>query len=217
MQSNQENPKNNSPIGFNKTDKIEALNSFKKSLEKHFFSQVVVRDHSTEPTAVKLILELTCNFGLAQMLHHLKLGTWGSFESKENSFSNLFRKLREANDLYLEVEEFAIFLKDTSIIINKIFDDSIPQQLEEILQTVSKNYVHFTKGLTEVPYEIYVPVFEESLLENDSTLMNIKSGNNNVQDYFKYWGLYFYSEDDALIYDLKNTAIISGDLHMLNG
>ena len=61
-----------------------------------------------------------------------------------------------------------------------------------------------------------MPVFEESLLENDTTLMNIRSGNNDVKDYFKYWGLYFYTEDDALIYDLKNTSIISGDLQMLN-
>jgi hypothetical protein len=217
MLSNQENFKNNSSVGFNKKDYIEGLGSFKKHLEKYFFSQVVVRDVSTESTSTKLVLELSCNFGLTEMLHHLNLGTWGNFGSKENSFRHLLETLRGRNDQYLEVEEFAIFLKDTSIIINKIYDESIPQQLEEILQAVSKNYVHFTRGLTEIPYEIYIPVFEESLLEDDNTLMNIKSGNTQVKDYFKYWGLYFYTEDDALIYDLKNTAIISGDLQMLNG
>ncbi len=217
MPSNQKNFKNSSSVGLNKKELIEGLGSFKRNLEKHFFSQIVVRDYSTEPTSVKLVLELNCNFGLTEMLHHFNLGTWGNFESNELSFHPLLETLRESTDLYIEIEEFSIFLKDTTIVINKIYDESIPDQLEAILRSVSKNYVHFTKELTEVPYEIYVPVFEESLLENDTTLMNIKSGNNDVQDYFKYWGLYFYSEDDALIYDLKNTSIISGDLQMLNG
>jgi hypothetical protein len=150
------------------------------------------------------------------MLHHLNLGTWGNFGSDKLCFSQLLKELRGHNDFPIEIEEFSIYLKDTSIVINKIYEESIPEQLEAILKSVSENYVHFTKGLSEIPYEIYVPVFEECLFEKDSTLMNIKSGNNNVQDYFKYWGLYFYSEDDVLIYDLKNTAIISGELQMLN-
>ena len=217
MPARQENFRNNSQVGLNKKNQIEGLESFTKNLEKHFFSQIIVRNCSTEPTAAKFVLELNCNFGITEMLHHLSAGTWGNFNSKELSFSHLLETLREDNDLYIEVEEFSIFLKDTSIIIKKIYDDSIPQQLEAILRSVGENYVHFTKGLTEVPYEIYVPIFEESLLENDSTLMNIKSGNNNVNDYFKYWGAYFYTEDDAMIYDLKNTSIISGDLQMLKG
>lgn len=216
MPARQKNLKINSHVGLNKKDQIEGLESFTKNLEKHFFSKVIARNYSTEPTSTKLVLELNCNFGITEMLHHLSSGTWGNFNSKELSFSHLLETLRAGNDFYIEVEEFSVFLKDTSIIIKKIYDESIPQQLEAILRSVGENYVHFTKGLTEVPYEIYVPVFEESsLLENDNTLMKIKSGNNNVNDYFKYWGAYFYSEDDAMIYDLKNTSIISGDVQML--
>ena len=213
MASRQENFRNHSQVGYNK---IEGLDSFKSNLEKHFFSQVIVRDHSAESTSAKLALELNCNFRLSEMLHHLNLGTWGSFEHQKMSFSNLLETLREHNDIYIGIEEFSIFLKDTYIIINKICDKSIPGQLESLLQSISENYVHFTKGLTEIPYEINVPVFEESLVEKDITLMNIKSGNNDIQDYYKYWGLYFNTENDALIYDLKNTSIISGDLQMLN-
>lgn len=213
MSSSQENFGNNSSVGLNK---IEGLDSFKCNLEKYFFSEVIVRDNSTDSASAKLVLELNCNFQLKQMLYHLNLGTWGNFESKELSFSKLLFNLRERNDLNIEIEEFSIYLKDTSIVIYKIYEESIPEELESILLSVSENYVHFTKGLSEIPYEIYVPVFEESLLEKDTTLMNIKSGNNNAEDYFKYWGLYFYSEDDVLIYDLKNTAIVLGDLQMLN-
>ena len=217
MLSNQDDFKNSSSIGDSKREQIEGLDSFKKNLEKHFFSEVSIRDLSVEAASVKLVLELNCNIVLDEMLDHFDRGTWGNFESKGFSFSSLIETLRESTDLYIEIEEFSIFLKDTAIVINKIYDDSIPEQLEAILSTVRDNHLHFTKGLTEVPYEIYVPVFEENLLEDDTTLMNIKSGNNLVQDYFKYWALYFYTEDEALIYDLKNTAIISGDVKMLNG
>lgn len=213
MSSHQENFRNRSSVGFKN---LEGLDSFKNNLEKHFFSDVIVRDLSSEAKSAKLVLELNCNFDLMDMLHHLNLGTWGNFESKAISFSNLLETLRERNDIFIEIEEFSIFLKDTSIIINKIYDESIPEQLEAILRSVSDNFVHFSLGLTEVPYEIYLPVFEENILENDTILMNIKSGKNKVKDYFKYWGLYFNSKDDALIYDLKNTTIISGDVQMLN-
>jgi hypothetical protein len=76
--------------------------------------------------------------------------------------------------------------------------------------------VYFTKKFTETPYEIYIPVFEEDHFENDTKLKNIRIGNNNKKDYFEYWGLYFDSEKDAVIYDLKNKSIIFGDLFMLN-
>lgn len=213
MASRQENSRNHSPIKINK---LEGIDSFKKNLEKYFFSQVIIRDYGTEATSAKLVLELNCNFGLTEMLHHLNSGTWGNFESKELSFTRMIETLKASNDCALEIEELSIFLKDTSIVINKIYDESIPEQLEAILKSVSENFGHFTKGLTEIPYEIYVPVFEENLLENDSTLLNIKSGNNKVKDYFKYWGLYFYNEDDVLIYDIKNNTTIPGDLQMLN-
>lgn len=213
MSLSQENFRNNSSVRFNK---IDGLESFKNNLEKHFFCQVIIRDYSVNSTHAKLVLELNCNFGLTEMLRHLNLGTWGNFSSENLCFSQLLKELREQNDFPIQIEEFSLYLKDTSIVINKIFEESIPEQLEAILNSVSENYVHFTKGLSEIPYEIYVPVFEECLFEKDSTLTNIKSGNNNVQDYYKYWGLYFYSEDDVLIYDLKNTAIVSGELQMLN-
>ena len=213
MPSPQENFRNYSLVGY---DKIEGLASFKNSLEKHFFSEVVIRDYSSEPSSAKLVLELTCNFGLTEMLHHLTLGTWGNFESSVHSFSNLLETLRADNDLYIEIEEFSIYLEDTSLIISKIYEESIPEQLEALLLSVSEHYVHFTKSVTEVPYEIFLPVFKENLVEKDTTAKNIKAANNSVNDYFKYWGVYFHTEEDALVYDVKNTSIISGDLKMLN-
>lgn len=212
----QDNFKNYTSAGYNKKCLIEGLNSFKKSLEKHFFSNVTIRDYSGEGISSKLILELECNFELCEMLHYFKLGTWGNFNCEKFSISKLLQQLNKSNDVPVEIEEFSIFLKDSSIIITKIYEKSIAEQLEYILTEINDNYIHFTKGFTETPYEIYVPVFEESVLEHEGSLNDIACDNNNARDYFKYWGLYFFSEDDAVIYDLKNTAVISGNLHMLN-
>ena len=154
---------------------------------------------------------------MLEALHHFEKNNWGNFKCPENSFVGALDQLEESNNLPLEVEEFSLFFNDTSIIVNRIFDQSIAQQLENIFIEIHKHAEHFTKGSNEIPYEIYVPVFEDNLMENEhALLMNIKSGNNSEQDYFSYWGMYFYSEDEAVVYDLKNQCIIQGNLQMLN-
>ncbi|WP_411030967.1 hypothetical protein [Spongiimicrobium sp. 3-5] len=209
-------------LEFDNKLKIAGLDTFKKSLEKGFFSEVTIHCSASEESIGNLIVELDCNFGLHEILYHMESGTWGNTSQEEYNTDNssLFLQaltaLKKKNEMVLDVEELSIFLKDTTIIINKIFDQSIPYQLENILSKLAEHYVHFTKGLTEIPFEIYVPVFEEGPLGNDTTLLDIESDNNNENDFFKYWGLYFYSEDDAVVYELAKRSIVMGDLYMLN-
>ena len=48
------------------------------------------------------------------------------------------------------------------------------------------------KGLTEMPYEIFVPVFEQPMDINPYEMsLTINKVNNS---YFNYWGLYFDSQ-----------------------
>jgi hypothetical protein len=203
--------------GFQNISEVESLEKFTKNLEKHFFSQVTIRNGSSVNNGINLVIELDCNFGLLETLHHFNKDTWGNFSCNRNSFKGAFNQLNQNSELQIDVEEFSIFLKDTSIIVNRIYEQSVSEQLENILIKLSEHAIHFTKGFTEIPYEIYVPVFEDNLLENEHTLlMNIKSGNTKEQDYFSFWGLYNNSEDDAVVYDLKNETIIKGDLQMLN-
>lgn len=217
MPLNNYNFKDFSRVGFNKNLEIEGLDCFTRNLEKHFFSQVTIRNYSHTANTVSLVVELDCNFGLLEALHHFEKNTWGNFKSQENSFSGALNQLRERNSVEIDVEEFSLFLQDTSIILNRIYAQSIPEQLQNIFSKVNEHVIHFTKGLTEVPYEIYVPVFEDNVMENeDILLMNIKSGNRVEQNYFDFWGLYYFSDEDAVVYDLKNQSIIKGNLQMLN-
>ncbi len=217
MPLNNNNFDNNSRVGFNKILKLEGLDCFVKNLEKHFFSQVTVRNCSTSINSVHLVVELDCNFGLLETMHHFEKDTWGNFKSQQNSFAGALKKLRESNDLSIEIEEFSLFLKDTSIIVSKLYDQSISLQLEHIFIQLKEHAIYFTKGYSEIPFEIYLPVYEDSVIENEhSLMMNTNPRNNNKKDYFSFWGLYYYSEDDALVYDSKSQSIIKGNLQMLN-
>ena len=222
MQNKQDNFRDNLRIKLDDNPQIKGLVEFKKSLERDYFSNVSVRNCSSDIARENLVVEMDCNFKLVEILSHLQKGTWGRMYSAQNSwsksspFSRALRKLNKLNSRQIDIEELSIFTIDCSIIIKNIFENSIEEQLRQILQTIAEHYVYFSKRLTETPYEIYIPVFEEDIFENDAKLKNIRAGNNKEKDYFKYWGLYFESEKDALIYDLKNKAIIYGDLFMLN-
>lgn len=205
---------------FDYNIKVVGLDTFKKSLEKDFFSEVTVRCCTPDETMGNLIIGLDCNFGLHEILYYLENGSWGSnlhkdTEERTSLFLQALSDLREQNQLQLDIKEFSIFLNDTTIIINKIWEQSIPDQLENIFTKIAEHYVYFTKGLTEIPFEIYVSVFEEDLFEND-TFLEIDTENDHEKSFYRYWGLYFDSEDDAVIYDLARKSIVSGDLYMLN-
>lgn len=208
--------KNNPPEGFNTDLRLEGVESFRKNLEKYFFSDVIVRNCSSNSTGTNLAIELECNLSLVEMLFHFNKGTWGNFSQGKSSFKGVLRQLRIENQVNIDIEELSILFKDTRIIVNKIYNKSIPQQLENVFIEMGKHYVHFSKGLTETPYEIYIPVFEECKNEKDILLRNIEADNHAKKDYFKFWGLYFDSEDDAVIYNLKGSHIENGDLFMLN-
>ena len=103
-------------------------------------------------------------------------------------------------------------MKDTTIIIDKIYNQSIGEQLEYILRELGIHYVHYTKGYAEVPYEIFVAVFVENLMQCELNMFNSKKN----QNYNNFWAIYFESEIDAVIYDVQKSTFLYEDLYMLN-
>ncbi len=216
-----ENFENNLKLRLDENPQLVGFEAFKRSLERDYFADVTIRNCSLDNSTGNLVVEMDCNLELVEMLFHLQKGTWGTGESYESSkvspsFSKALMKLKERNNFSIDVEEFSIFLKDCSIVIKKIYANSIEEQLANILNSIAEHYVHLTRGLTEKPYEIYVPVFEDDLMEYGGTLTKIQTANNHIRDYFGFWGLYFDSEEDAVIYDLSTKSIVSGDLYLLN-
>jgi hypothetical protein len=204
--------KNNPPFEFSQNVTIPGLDRFTNNLEKDFFSKTTIYRQESGHQAIHLVIELQCDLSLAEMLFHFIKGDWGSFKSANPSLTNALTILQEANNCPIDIDELSILLKDTTIVIDRIYENSIPKQLKRILTEVGNHFVHITRGLHEIPYEIYLPVFEEkrNAIDLPDPILD------HPKDYFGYWGLYFESEEDALVYDLKNLAIIPGDLYMLN-
>ena len=222
MRIDQNNFKNNLKLQLDNNPQMIGLDAFKRSLEKEHFAEVVICNCSPDEQFAKLVIEMNCQIDLVEVLFHSQKGTWGNISrqhlatSSNSAFNKALSELQRLNTLTIEVEELSIILNDSLIIIKKIYHHSVQEQLGNIINTIAENYVYITKGLTEAPYEIYIPVFEEDIPDNDDRLSNINSGNSSKKDYFAFWGLYFDSEEDAVIYDISNKSIISGDLYMLN-
>ncbi|MGB5437902.1 MAG: hypothetical protein WBM98_18560 [Maribacter sp.] len=203
---------NNLPSRKSKKVSFNGLSTFINTLEKHFFSTISVHNNSSNDEQINLVIELNCDLTLMDMVIHSSKQAWGSFNHCKYSLAEEINLLEEVNDVFFDVDEFSINLKDTSIIIDKIYNKSISDQLDDIFLNLEKHYLHLSKGNVEVPYEIFVAVFEERIIPTNLSMMH----NNKTHSYTSYWALYFESEKDAVIYDLDNAKFIYEDLYMLN-
>lgn len=205
MSSSKRSKKSYKYTGPKTYEATDGLDDFLRVLEKYFFATAKVKcKHDSVNNRTDLIIDLYHNFGIAECLRHFNNGDWGgdSFteESESNISSSLTKALKSLNreSTYpTDILELSLHFKDTSIIISRLYRHSIPKHASEILIAIGKHFVCFTKGLTEMPYEIFVPIFE------DTTLQPTKS-NMNTGGYFDYWGLYFDNDSgqEALIYSL---------------
>lgn len=186
------------------------LSTLKRTLERDFFANATITYNEVDPTHIDLIIHLDCNFGLTESLFHLNNGNWGNFQNcisgdvRTSPFHTILFELENDYGVTIEIKELSIHLKDTSIIITKLPNCHIQDHLENILNAVSGNFVHFTKGLCQMPYEIFVPIYEET--ENSFSVS--EKVHHTQPNYLGFWGLYFEDEDDALVYDVNNKKII---------
>ena len=213
---------NNSKIGVKSTDHIIGLEAFKKSLEKNYYAEVSIGNYGLEKESANLILDIKCNFSLDESLFHLNkikqhyaIPTESSSE-KTISFLLAYSELKKLNAIQIDISELTISLTDTTILISKIYDQSIAEQAENIFTELVKHNLYYTKGLNETPFEMFIPVFEEDTLESDTKMRNIVSDNNSTNDYFGFWGMYYDQTEEAAIYDLNTKTIIHGDIQILS-
>jgi len=191
---------------------FNGLDTFVNNLEKHFFSKISIREKSSCAENTNLVIALNCNLTLWELIHQYDSGNWGTFNQSIYSLSNEVDTLECMNDIPIDVDEFSIILKDTTVIIDKIYNQSIGEQLDHILRELGTQYMHCTKGNSEVPYEIFVAVFVENMMQSELNLINSK----NTQNYKSFWAMYFESEIDALIYDVQKSTFLYEDLYILN-
>jgi len=188
------------------------FDEFKKSLERDFFAESEVHVESCDKGNFYLTVYLNCNLNLSEALYHMKKGGWGVHLGDKTNRNSEFQplqspiyKLMEHNTVPIDIEELTIDLKDTSIVISKIYDRSISDQLGTILSAIGDNFIHFTNGLDEMPYEIFIPVFEE---RSDDIVPNGVGEQKSKSNYFDFWGLYFKSSINSRVFDLGRKVFI---------
>jgi len=198
---------------------LVGLRNLKRTLERDFFADTAIDVHCEEEGKVDLVIHLDCNFGLTESLFHLNNGNWGNFQNsisgdvRVSPFHTALLELEHDNGITIDIKELSIHLRDTSIVISRLPNCQIQDNLERILDSVSENFVHFTKGLSEMPYEIFVPIYEET----ENSFSRSVEKHDRKPNYLEFWGLYFEGEDDSLIYDVKGKGIIEqSDFFLLN-
>lgn len=189
------------------------LDEFLKSLERDYFSNIHIRKYSSDENNITMALDMICPISLLEMLGHFNKGRWGQDSEGNSVLQESFKALCLKNKTKnLDIEELTLFFKDTSIVVKRLYECSIPQQLDNILTEIANHYVFFTKGLTERPYEIFVPVFEDKLHHVSKESQEKSSPQQSPKTYFEYWGIYLDSEDEGLIYDLSKNSFIPANL-----
>ncbi|WP_421809560.1 hypothetical protein [Flagellimonas sp.] len=193
------------------------LDEFLKVLERDFFAEAKVQcNFDAETKKTDLVLGIHLNFGITESLHYLNKGSWGGMTFTEHntlassSFKDALLRLNQQNSYSIDIAEISFHFRDTSVIVSRLYDQSIPQQLGDILLMISEHFVYLTKGLTEMPYEIFVPVFEDKAQKAGEPLQKLN-------DYFDFWGLYFEDEKQhqVMVYSLEERKLNQDDLFLL--
>ena len=199
----------NSLINLDYTKEITGIDDFLKSLEFHYFSTIKLKSKSCNLNSIHLVLEVNCNLDLLELLSHFNTGRWGSSDKSTSPLQQNLKLLNSKNSYNLDIEELTIFLNDTNIVIKRIYNNSISSQFNDILKQIACNYVFLTKGLTQKPYELFIPIFEDSIedfeFENDQVNILPKS-------YYEFWGIYLDKDDEASIFDVQRNTYVCGDL-----
>lgn len=202
--------------------RLNGMGDFRRQLERDYYASVSIRNCHSRAGSWNLVIEMTSNLSLSEMLYHLRKGCWG--KSSGDSLNKLgpspllqgINELKTHNTRLVDIEEISLFLNDVAIIVKKIYQHSVADQFNNILNTMAGHYLYLTRGLDETPYEIYIPVFEEIPFSQRSLVPDYEEQPVAKKDYYGFWALYFDSEEDAVIYDLQGKCLISGDLNMLN-
>ncbi|MDX1363592.1 hypothetical protein [Arenibacter latericius] len=217
-------PHNDQSVNYNTFNHIIGLDIFKRRLEKDFYAEVSITNYGTNDNTANLSIQITCNLSLSETLFFLqnpiahpcttKHINWKKTAPFTKAYSDLLKK----NTSIIDIGELSVIFTDTTIFISKIYYQSIPQQLEEIATTLCQHHIYYTKGLSEIPYEIFIPVFEVDNLRPDTCPIHhpLIEKNRAEEDYFTYWGVYNEFCIDAKIYSLQAQDTIKGDIQILN-
>lgn len=191
------------------------INDLEKFFEKHFFSRATVQQQENSDSFENLSVVLEFDFGVVQSLNYHSFPLWN--EKAEKRYPCLadcplyfyVLHLEARYGFPIDIEEISFNCTDTSIVAFRIYEKSLPLQLSGLVTIFSEHLAHFTHGLSDIPYEVFLPVYED--------VSEVKpKPPTKAKDYLGYWVLYFEGEERPLMYNPKSKELIAGDCHLLD-
>ena len=136
---------------------IQQLETFRAEIEKCYFSKVLIRVMSYNNSTIEIGIEFQSNFSLSESITHFNDCNW--LNSKEanisilafEKFNNALQSLKENSNFYIDIAELSIYLKETSVTIGKVYENSISENYESIINLLIKRMKNFIEKKLEVP------------------------------------------------------------------
>jgi len=200
-------------------NELDIILAFEENLENIFSTDTKVVICPSEEEFVSLAIEIEINFSLSEVISLLKMPFDIAFRKNTLKksillFQNAVHNLNQIMTNAFDLQEVSIYFKNTSVSIHSVERNSIVEELEFIISAIIHHFEHYSTLMGQVPNEIHIPVIEDintnELFNKNKTVKPI----NLRSPYSLFWGLYFDSITQPLIYNLDRTTITPGDLDL---
>ncbi len=199
--------------------RFNGIDDFRRTLDEDYVA--VVRPRPGDLGGLyQMAVHFVSNITLADVASFIAAGVAydmlksGSKAFLLRPFLTAFKSLSERNQSFdIGIEELLMEFQDSIVAIDGSYRDAIPSQIEFILNTIAKNYKTFTLESGETPFEIRIPVFEDTaedrparfraLLEVDETLAK-----GTTEDYSGFWGLWYDYSRKYRVFDVKRRLLV---------
>ncbi len=198
---------------------LDIISTFELQLEQIFLTDTSVVISKSDNNLINLVIEVDAQFVLHEVMALLNVRSDLTYQQSGLNkmllrFKNAFFTLNQTLYGIADIEELSLYFKDTSIVINSISQNSIIDEIDDIAKAVLKHHKYLSTLMGLLPSEIHIPVFEDTvtkeLFNKNEKIVPI----NYKSAYLQYWGVYFDSYDKPLVYNLKRTNIMPGDLDL---
>jgi hypothetical protein len=206
---------------------LEGVAEFKAELsDNYILSTVRDRRGPLGGGLYQLAVEFVSRLSLSEIVRILLEGaTYDLLKSGTDAF--FIRPFLEAYKRFrsrrknerVGIDRIRFVLQDSAITIERLPHTDLLAELESILRAVAENWVSIIEGSSDRIFDIYIAIFEDTtdervsfckyrtLLTTDET---IDVSHISRADYFKLWGLQYYSDvSPSRVYDVQRRSIIA--------
>jgi hypothetical protein len=198
----------------------EGIDEFRRDLQNVYVSLVRGQSGSCGGGLYDLMVNVTSSISLRDVVNLILGGVaYDLIKSGTKSFVlkpliTAIENLKSRNKKWnLKVDELTFSFQDAEIIVKKIGQQPLSDDLGRIFKALAENFEYMKGQSGESPYAIHVPVFEDpnprfsrfrAMLDVDETIEDI-----NTDSYFKYWGVRYNLEGQIRVFDVQQRLLIN--------